>query len=185
MSQKKKKNHSVRWDEEEEKQEEYDNIRPFDRVRREALMPSISPAVFQSAANFGRQREDTMDESMRIAIEESIQMYERERIHSQKMEELERERIERERERQHQEEERVSQLRERMGILISRLKTVFRDDTIAKDILIIIEWECTPTHQLESFRPMTIHSLEQIRQWIDKNLNPQLKTLLKELSVFV
>jgi hypothetical protein len=81
--------------------------------------------------------------------------------------------------------ERVKALREKLGMVTTRLRTAFAKDDVAIDLLAWIEWECTPTHDLKSFRPRSNHSIATIRQWMSKNLNPALVTLLQScLSCF-
>jgi len=158
--------------------DEEDNVRPYDSVLRDTLMGADRRQVRSTIA-----QED--DVHMRLAMEESLRVFEKEEEDKRRLAELEQERIREEQAKIQLEMERVKALREKLGMVTTRLRTAFAKDDVAIDLLAWIEWECTPTHDLKSFRPRSNHSIATIRQWMSKNLNPTLVTLLQScLSCF-
>jgi len=128
--------------------------------------------------------QDEEDPLMRIALEESIKSWKTEKKYSREIERLKQESLMKELKKKEEEVERTDRLREKLGILISRLRTVFKNDVAAQDLLRWIDWECTPTHDLQSLRPETTSSIAEMKDWIHKNLNPSMIKLIQDLSFF-
>lgn len=149
-----------------------DDVRPFDSTMRTTLLGTDRKEVRSLIA----QEEDI---HMKIAMEESLRVFEKEEETHLRLMRLEQERIQEQEEKHLAELERVRKLRLNLGIIITRLRTIFSKDKIAVDLLAWIEWECTPTHDLTSFRPHTKHSIMDIRQWMSKNLNSSFVELLE------
>jgi serine phosphatase RsbU (regulator of sigma subunit) len=155
-----------------------DDIRPCDNVFRDTLMGANRREIRSTIA-----QED--DVHMRLVMEESLRTFEKEEQDKRRLEQLEQERIREEQAKIQAEINRVKALREKLGMVTTRLRTAFSKDDVAVDLLAWIEWECTPTQDLQSFRPRSKHSIAMIRQWMTKNLNPALVTLLQSsLSCF-
>ncbi|NDE14277.1 hypothetical protein EBZ80_05030 [bacterium] len=112
---------------------------------------------------------DEDDPEIRLVLEESRRLY--------------RLQVEQEQERR-REEARVEALRARLGIVTARLRQGHAGDPIAQDLIRWIEWELTPTHELKTLRPETSHPLQQIHEWMEKNLNPSLREKIAGLGIF-
>jgi len=157
-----------------------EQVRDCDKVYKDNLLSSsVSSNISQ---NFLHQ--DIDDVEMNEAIEESIRLYEMEQKIIIQKARLDEERQQKQAEIRRKEEKRVEELRARLGIIVSRLKTIFADDAIAKDLAVCIEWECTPNHLLMVYKPNTQFSMTQIREWATKNLNPKMNELLSTLSFY-
>jgi len=160
-----------------------DDVRAFDNNYQDTLISSsIPPFVSQ---NYTANTFDDQDELTRLAIEESIQMYEKEVEQKKKNEEMERMREEEEKRKKKLDEERCKERFEKFRQAHIRLKTFFKEDNIAKDVIEIIDWECTPIHLLKSYRPSIHYPKEDIRNWIQRNLPDRLANNLYELSYFL
>lgn len=155
-------------------------IRNFDNTINDNLISSNVPSIITQ--NFIPY--DPNDQELNMAIEESIKLYEMEKIYAEQLKKLEEEKKIKELKIQEKENIRVEKLRQKLGIVISRLKNYFKDNDIAKDVLKWIEWECTPTHLLKSFRPDTKSSMIEIKEWIKKNLNNKMIELLESTSFY-
>jgi hypothetical protein len=158
----------------------HDNIRAFDQSVTDQLIRS--GANVSVTQNFNNNYDD--DPQIALAIEESIKMYEKDLQMSEQIEKLEREQKMKQTNEEIEEVARVQAIRDKLRFITSRLKTVFPKDTIAIDLLQWIEWECTPTHLLTSFRPKTNSSIHEIKMWIKKNLNPSMQATLEEQRFF-
>ena len=155
------------------------NIRAFD--------PSIQDQLITGRANLSvtqNYRPLEEDPEIRFAMEESLRMYEKDLEMNEQIEKLKREQELKQKEEETLEEIRVQSIRDKLGLIISRLKTVFATDPIAQDLLQWMEWECTPTHYLTSFRPATKSTIHQMKTWIKKNLNPTMQKILEEQRFF-
>lgn len=162
--------------------EDNENIRAFDNTYRDNLLPSnVNLDVAYSAR---RRTEEDDDPMVRIALEESLKMYEKERELEEQLRRIESEKRQEDERKCRMEEERTQKLRERFGMIMSRLKTVYRGDPIAADLVLWIEWEMTPTHLLTTFRPKTSNTILQMKEWAYKNLNPAMMKDLETLSFF-
>lgn len=158
-----------------------DNIRAYDpSVRDQLIQGGANVAVTQ---NYNNNNLDD-DPQIALAIAESLKMYERDLQMSEQIEKLEEEQKRKQSYEEKEEEIRVQAIRERLRFITSRLKTVFPKDPIAIDLLQWIEWECTPTHLLTSFRPKTNSSIHDIKMWIKKNLNPSMQATLEAQRFF-
>jgi hypothetical protein len=158
--------HQIRYDDD-------DDIRPSDRTYQDRLMGGIDRREVRSSI------EGEEDVYMKIAMEESLRAFEKEEDTKRRLAQLEEERIREEQKKIAVEMNRVRELREKLGIVIQRIRVAFAKDEMAVDLLAWIEWECTPTHHLESFRPRSKHSILEIREWMSKNLNPSVISLLE------
>lgn len=156
---------------------EESDIRSFDFSYSDTLLPPTPTIINQKYIP-----ED--DPMIHMAIEESIKIWEQENKTKKEIERLEKENEEKNRKKQEREIDRTNKIREKLGLVISRLKTVFKNDEMAIDVLKWIDWECTPTHLLQNFRPNTHHSIFELKNWIYKNLNPNMIKLLEETSFF-
>lgn len=155
-------------------------IRKFDNTINDNLISSNIPSdLSQNFVAF-----DPNDQELNMAIEESIKLYEMEKIYGEQLKKLEEEKKIKELKIQEKENIRVEELKLKLGIVISRLKNYFKDDDVAKDLLKWIEWECTPIHLLKSFRPNTKFSIIEIKEWIKKNLNNKMIELLESTSFY-
>jgi len=158
-----------------------DNIRAFDQsVTDQLISGGANVSVTQNFSN--NNYED--DPQVALAIAESLKMYEKDLQMSEQIEKLEMEQKMKVINEEKEEEARVQAIRDKLRFIISRLKTVFPKDPIAIDLLQWIEWECTPTHLLTSFRPKTNNSIHDIKMWIKKNLNPSMQATLEEQRFF-
>jgi hypothetical protein len=155
-----------------------DFVRNFDFSYSDTLLPSTPTIMNQEYIH-----EDD-DPLVRMAIEESIKIWEQENKTKKEIEKFEKENEEKNKKKQEEEIQRTNKIREKLGLVISRLKTAFKDNEMANDVLKWIEWECTPTHLLQNFRPNTQHSIYELKNWIYKNLNPNMIKLLEETSFF-
>jgi hypothetical protein len=147
-----------------------DNVRAFDNNFTDQLIDD----------NFS----DEEDPILRVALHESIKSWKSEKKYSREIERLKKESLIKEQQKKEEEIRRIEELREKLGILISRLKTVFKNDKVAHDLLKWIDWECTPTHELQSLRPYTETSIQEMKDWIVKNLSPTMIRLIEGLSFY-
>lgn len=158
-----------------------DNIRAYDQsVTDQLIRGGANLSVTQ---NFNNNNYDD-DPQIALAIAESLKMYERDLQMSEQIEKLEEEQKRKQTNEEKEEEARVQAIREKLRFITSRLKTVFPKDPVAIDLLQWIDWECTPTHLLTSFRPKTNSSIHEIKMWIKKNLNPSMQATLEEQRFF-
>jgi len=157
-----------------------DNVRAFDAPIRDQLINNRSN--LSVSQNFSQNTEN--DPEMMMAIEESLRMYEKNVEMNKQVEKLQQNQSQKAEKEKAEEELRVENLRKKLGIIISRLKSISSTDSVAEDLLTWINWECTPTHLLTSFRPPTKNSLYEMKNWIQKNLNPSMQKLLEEQNFF-
>lgn len=157
-----------------------DHVRDCDPIINDNLLSSsVSSTISQEFSPY-----DENDLELYQALEESIKIYELEQNFQKKQLEAEKRRKEKELELTMKENLRIEKLREKLGIIISRLKTAFNNDPYANDLLECIEWECTPYNQLSSLKPVTKNSLIEIKKWANHNLNPKMNEILESLSFF-
>jgi hypothetical protein len=156
-----------------------DNIRACDE--------SIRDQLINGRANLSvtqQYQANDNDPDVRFAIEESLRMYEKEIEMNEQVSKLKQEQIQKQQEEEEIEQVRVQSIREKLGLVIARLKTIFSKDSVAQDLLQWIEWECTPTHLLTSFRPETKSTIHEMKTWIKKNLNPAMQKILEDQRFF-
>ena len=157
-----------------------DHVRDCDPVINDNLLSSsVSSTISQEFLSY-----DENDQEFYTALEESIRIYELEQNMQKKQLDAEKKRKEKELELTMKENLRIEKLREKLGLIISRLKTVFHNDPYANDLLTCIEWECTPYHKLSTLKPVTKNSLIEIKKWANNNLNPKMNEILESLSFF-
>lgn len=150
-----------------------DDIRKYDETFTDKLIPDIT-----------QNNLDEEDDIIKFVIQESINQFQKDNEYKKQLKKLEIEQKIKQEKINNIEIERTEQLKSDLGLIVSRLKTIFKDQSEAEDLLKWIEWECTPTHLLTEFRPNTRHSLLEIKKWIENNLNPLIIKKLYKLSFF-
>jgi leucyl aminopeptidase len=154
--------------------------RPFESSFSDQLIPSN--VNFNVSQNFIHEEEDDI---YRATIEESIRLFQEQSMKNKQIEECEKKRLKEEEDRKLIDIKRSEERKAKFKPIFIKLNRFFKGDDIANDIINIIEWECTPTYLLTSFRPQTKNSRKEIDAWIKKNINPADRALLEEISYFI